>query len=158
LIFSAVHLHNTIQIMKGINNDAPVQYSETITINASSEKVWAVLTDINNWPNWQSNISNSKLNGELKAGTTFKWKSGFAKIYSTLHTVDPFTNFGWIGKTFGMHAIHNWTFNETNRQTIVSVEESIEGFFAKLLKKSFNKDLKKSTRNWLDLLKQECEK
>lgn len=144
--------------MKSINNNAPVKCSKTITINASSEKVWAIMTDINNWVNWQTEISNPKLNGELKPETTFDWKTGGAKIHSTLHTVKPFKNFGWTGKTFGMFAIHNWTLTETNGQTTVSVDESMEGFFAKLLKKSFNKTLEKGMQTWLDLLKKECEK
>lgn len=144
--------------MKSINNNAPVKCSKTITINANSEKVWAIMTNINNWANWQTEISNPKLNGELKPETTFDWKTGGAKIHSTLHTVEPLKNFGWTGKTFGMFAIHNWKLTEKNGQTTVSVDESMEGFFAKILKKSFNKSLEKGMQNWLDLLKQECEK
>jgi uncharacterized protein YndB with AHSA1/START domain len=144
--------------MKSINNNAPVKCSKTITINASIEKVWQAMTNIDNWDNWQTDISKPKLNGELKPETTFDWKTGGAKIHSTLHTVEPFKNFGWTGKTFGIFAIHNWTLTETNEQTKVSVDESMQGSFAKLLKKSFNKNLEKSMQTWLDLLKKECEK
>lgn len=144
--------------MNSINNNAPVKCSKTITINASSQKVWAVLTNIDNWATWQTDISNSKLNGELKPEITFDWKTGGAKIHSTLHTVDPFKTFGWTGKTFGIFAVHNWALTGSNGQTKVSVDESMEGFFAKVFKKSFNKNLEKGMQNWLDLLKQECEK
>lgn len=144
--------------MRSINNDAPVKCSKIITINADSKKVWTVLTDIDNWAGWQTNISSPKLNGELKAGTTFDWKTGGAKIHSTLHTVEPYTQFGWTGKSFGMFAIHNWTLNETNGKTTVEVDESMEGFLAGLFKKSFNKNLEAGMLKWLDLLKQECEK
>ncbi len=144
--------------MKRINESAPVKCSKTIIINASSEKVWKVMTNIDNWATWQTDISKPKLNGELKAATTFDWKTGGAKIHSTLHTVERFKNFGWTGKTFGMYAIHNWTLTESNGQTTVAVDESMEGFFAKLFKKSFNKNLEKGMQNWLDLLKQECER
>jgi uncharacterized protein YndB with AHSA1/START domain len=144
--------------MKSINHNAPVKCSKTITINASIKKVWAVITNIDNWATWQTEISKPKLNGELKPETTFDWKTGGAKIHSTLHTVEPFKNFGWTGKTFGIFAIHNWTLTETNGQTKVSVDESMDGFFATLLKKSFDKNLEKGMQKWLDLLKQECEK
>ena len=144
--------------MKSINNNAPVKCNKSITITASSKKVWDILTSINNWDSWQTDISNPKLNGKLKPNSTFDWKSGGAKIHSTLHTVDPFKQLGWTGKTFGMFAIHNWTITEKEGRTVVSVEESLEGFFAKLLKKSFSKSLEKGMQNWLDLLKQECEK
>jgi uncharacterized protein YndB with AHSA1/START domain len=144
--------------MKSTNNNAPVKCRKTITINASSEKVWEVMTNINNWATWQTDITKPKLNGDLKPETTFDWRTGGAEIHSILHTVEPFKNFGWTGKTFGMFAIHNWTLTETTGQTNVAVDESMEGFFATLLKKSFNKNLEKGMQNWLDLLKQECEK
>lgn len=143
--------------MKNINSNAPVKCSKSIVINANSAKVWAILTNIGNWGTWQADISKPKLNGELKSETTFDWKTGGVSIHSILHTVEPNKNFGWTGKTFGMYAIHNWTLTEINGQTQVSVEESMEGFFASLLKKSFNKNLANGMQNWLDLLKKECE-
>jgi uncharacterized protein YndB with AHSA1/START domain len=144
--------------MKNINTKAPVKCNTTITINASNEKVWAVLTNINNWADWQTAISKPRLNGELKPETTFDWKMSGAKIHSELHTVEPFKNFGWTGKSVGVFVIHNWTFTEINDKITVHVDESMEGFFARLLKKSFNKSLEKGLQNWLNLLKQECEK
>jgi uncharacterized protein YndB with AHSA1/START domain len=144
--------------MKSINNDAMVKCSKNITINASPEKVWAVMTNIDNWASWQADISRAKLNGELKPETTFDWKTRGLVIHSTLHTVEPYKNFGWSGKAIGLFAIHNWTLSGANGQTIVSVEESMEGFLSKLLKKSLNKNLQKGMQKWLDLLKLECEK
>lgn len=143
--------------MKRINSNAPVKCSKTVIINAHSEKVWAALTDINNWPAWQTDIRNSVLHGDLNPGTTFNWKSGGANILSTIHTVEPYSNFGWSGRSIGMMAIHNWTLMEAGAQTIVSVEESMEGFIASLLRKSLNGILEKGMHNWLALLKQECE-
>jgi hypothetical protein len=144
--------------MKSINNNAPVKCNKSITIAASNKKVWEILTNINNWDSWQTDISKPKLNGELKPNSTFDWKSGGAKIHSTLHTVNPFKQLGWTGKTFGMFAIHNWTITEKEGKTDVNVEESLEGLFAKLLKNMLNKDLEKGMQNWLYLLEQECEK
>ncbi|MEZ5054160.1 MAG: SRPBCC domain-containing protein [Chitinophagales bacterium] len=144
--------------MRSINHNAPATSSKTITINAESKKVWEVLTDIDNWSSWNTEINNPKLNGTLKSETTFDWKTGGIKIHSTLHTVEPFTNFGWTGKALGTFAIHNWTLKETRGQTTVFVEESIQGFLVKLFKKSFNKNLESGMEKWLNLLKQECEK
>jgi uncharacterized protein YndB with AHSA1/START domain len=144
--------------MKGINNNAPVKCSKTISINSTGENVWTILTDINKWANWQSDISKPKLHGELEPGTTFDWKSGGVHIHSTLHTVEQVKAFGWTGKTFGLYAIHNWMLAEANGQTQVMVEESMEGFLATLFKKSFNKNLEEGMQRWLDLLKNECEK
>ncbi|MEJ8818653.1 SRPBCC family protein [Lacibacter sp. H407] len=144
--------------MKNVNRNAPVKCSRSISINADSKKVWDILTDINNWATWQSEIKNPKLNGELKPATTFDWKTGGAKIHSTLHTVISEKEFGWTGKTFGMVAIHNWVLSVKGSRTIVSVDESMEGFLASLFKKAFNRNLEKAMLYWLEQLKKEAEK
>lgn len=144
--------------MKNVNSNAPVKCSKSISINADSKKVWDILTDINNWASWQSEIKNPKLNGELKPKTTFTWKTGGAKIQSTLHTVISEKEFGWTGKTFGMFAIHNWALTVQDGKTIVSVDESMEGFLAKLFKKAFNKNLERGMLYWLEQLKKQAEK
>lgn len=144
--------------MKSINNNAPVKCSKTITIKADSEKVWKVMVNINHWADWQTLINYAKLQGELKPNTTFNWKTGGAKIHSTLHTVEPFSQFGWTGKTFGMFAIHNWKLTEKDGKTEVVVEESMEGFLAGVFNNFFNKNLENGMQTWLDLLKKECEK
>jgi Polyketide cyclase / dehydrase and lipid transport len=144
--------------MKNINENAPVKCSKQIAIHSTGENVWSVLTNINNWANWQTDISKPILNGDLKPETTFDWKTGGVKIHSTLHTVEPLTKFGWTGKTFGMYAIHNWTLTEKDGITIVEVNESMEGFLTYLFKKSFNSSLEKGMQKWLDLLKTECER
>ncbi|TVQ16698.1 MAG: polyketide cyclase/dehydrase [Bacteroidetes bacterium] len=143
--------------MKNINKQAPVICTQSITINASSKSVWEVLTGIDRWPGWQTDIDKAKLNGPLQSGTSFHWKTGGARIHSTLHTVEPDNQLGWTGKTFGLFAIHNWRLTELEGKTRVEVEESMEGLLAKLFKKPFNKNLEKGMKKWLELLKQESE-
>lgn len=143
--------------MKSINQHAPVTCSKNITINASADKVWSVLTAIDNWASWQTDISYARLNSALQPNTTFDWKTGGAKIHSTLHAVNTNTEFGWTGKTFGMYAIHNWTLKARGGATEVQVDESMEGFLASLFKRSFNNNLEKGMEKWLQLLKHKCE-
>ena len=140
------------------NPNAPVKFSKSIQINSSAKKVWAVLTDINNWDKWQPEISKPKLNDELKEQSKFVWKTGGIKIHSTLHTVKPYEALGWTGHTFGLFAIHNWQIMEKDGITMVIVNESMEGLLAGLFKKSFNKNLDTGMQHWLEALKKECEK
>jgi len=140
------------------NPNAPVKCSKRIIINARPERVWAVLTNIDGWAAWQTDISKPRLNGALHPGTTFDWKTGGAGIHSTLHTVQPNRSLGWTGKTFGMYAVHNWTLTEVAGGTEVSVDETMEGLLASLFKGSFNKNLASGMQHWLDLLKSESEK
>lgn len=143
--------------MKAINENAPVVAKMQIQINASAEKVWQVLSNINDWSNWQKEIPMAKMEGELKPGCQFVWKSGGAKIRSEIHTATPAKALGWTGKSMGMKAIHNWEIIENGGSCIVKVEESMEGFMAKLLKGMLNKNLKNGMATWLELLKQKCE-
>ncbi len=143
--------------MKSINQNAPVKCSKTILINATRQKVWSVVTNINQWDSWQTDITKPILKSELKPGAVFTWKTGGANIQSTLHTVEPYSKFGWSGKGLGMTAVHNWTLKELNGQTEVTVDESMEGLLTSLFKKLFNRNLEKGMTHWLQLLKNQCE-
>jgi hypothetical protein len=143
--------------MKSINVNAPVTHSETITINAKPVTVWRLLTNINEWPRWQKDISYAKIDGEIQENISFTWKTGGAKITSVIHTAEATKCLGWTGTTFGATAIHNWTLTEKNNATEVLVEESMQGFLVVLLKKMFRKNLAQGMKNWLEVLKYECE-
>ena len=144
--------------MKPINESAPVKCTKSVFIDASPERVWRVLTDIDRWSKWQTDISFSKQNGGLQAGETFTWKTGGVKISSVIHTAELNSQFGWTGKTIGVSAIHNWILEPHEAGTNVTVAESLEGWLASLLKGVFNKNLEKGMSRWLNLLKTECEK
>jgi len=141
-----------------INQEAPVVQTEEISISESPETVWNILTDIDNWDQWNDRIKNPKIQGKLEAGSTFIWTSNGSKIKSTIHTVSPFKMFGWSGKAFGVDAIHNWYLEPTETGTKVQVKESMEGWIIQLIKKSMNKKLADDMEYWLEQLKIESEK
>lgn len=141
-----------------INENAPVVERQEIFINASPEQVWKVLTSIDEWPKWQSSVTEAKLKGQLAEGSIFKWKAGGISFRSELHTVEPFRNLGWTGTTFGASAVHNWYFEQQENGTLIRVEESLQGFFPTLFKKKFKKDLKAGMERNLQELKEASEK
>ncbi|MDD3787073.1 MAG: SRPBCC family protein [Petrimonas sp.] len=140
------------------NKNAPVYYSGKIIINSSAENVWKILSDIDNWPQWQKAIEYARLNGELTPGTTFDWKNGSSKIHSTLHTVKAPNYIGWTGKSMGINAVHSWKITSLgNGTTEVFVEESMEGLLTKLMKNYLNKIVKQALQKSLEELKIACE-
>lgn len=143
--------------MININPNAPVIIRNSILINANSVNTWEILTDIDKWPLWQTHIKKAKLFGALQPGSEFKWTSGGLTIRSRLHTVQPFNNIGWSGKSLGLYAIHNWTLIEHEKHTEIVVEESMEGFLAKLLGGFLKKNVSASNQKWLEFLKRTCE-
>lgn len=135
-----------------INQNAPVKSHFDIVIDAPREKVWQILTTINDWSDWQSEITKSDLKEELKEGVEFKWKAGGLSFTSQIHTIEPKVKFGWTGKTFGASAIHNWFFKDEGNKTTIHVEESLQGVFPKLFKGYFQKNLDNGMkRNLMDL-------
>jgi uncharacterized membrane protein len=140
-----------------IDKNAPVHYRDSIKIAATKETIWAVLTDIDQWPNWQKSVAQSKLLGDLEEGTSFKWKAGGLFINSKIHTVNPYNMFGWTGSTIGASAIHNWKFETENGATIVYVEESLNGIFPHLFRHYFQKSLEKGMVENLNDLKTAAE-
>lgn len=141
-----------------INQKAPVVERQELFINASPEQVWEVLASINEWPLWQSEVTEAKLEGQLSEGSIFKWKAGGISFKSKLHTVKPFQKLGWTGTTLGASAIHNWSIEPQENGSLVRVEESLQGFFPVLFKKKFKKDLKTGMERNLQELKTASEK
>lgn len=141
-----------------INQVAPVVQKNEIIINAAPEKVWQVLTNIENWDEWNERIKEPKLQGNLQVGRIFTWKTNGSKIKSKIHSFTHNETLGWQGKAFGASAIHNWYLEPTENGTKVRVEESMEGWIISLMKKKMNEKLADDILYWLKQLKQECEK
>ncbi len=141
-----------------INREAPVVQINEIVINATPEKVWQILTDVESWDTWNERIKSPKLLGELEVGSSFTWKTGGSKIKSRIHTLTPYKCFGWQEKAFGATAIHNWYLEPTENGTKVRVEESMEGWIINLMKKKMNEKLANDLGFWLKKLKEESEK
>lgn len=140
-----------------IEQNAPVSYSQSIVINASTKTVWDIMSDIESWPSWNEDITSVKLNGKLQAGTTFTWKSGPGTITSTLEAVKKPHLIGWSGKLFGIRAVHIWKIEPTNGKSVVTTEESWSGLFPSVFKGSSKKTLVKAIDTGLNRLKDAAE-
>jgi len=140
-----------------IQEDAPVKASVEVTINASRERVWGLLTDVKDWPQWQRDITRAEISGPLDSGTPFSWTIGGTKIRSRIALVQPLERFAWTGTAYGAKAIHVWKLQQLpGNHTLVRTDESMDGFLLSLFYSS--KKLKESDQRWLDALKQAAER
>lgn len=135
------------------NRNAPVFETQQIFIEAAPEKVWQALTEINQWPVWQENVTAAELHGRVAAGVAFNWKAGGLSFESKIHTCNSVQYFGWTGKTIGAFAIHNWKIKRDKNGTLVEVEESLDGILPVLFSKKFSEMLKKGMSVNLNELK-----
>jgi hypothetical protein len=134
-----------------------------IDIKASPEKVWEVLTDFNNFPQWNPFIR--QINGDPKVGTKLKihlhTSSGKSRTYRpTVTKVEPNRELRWSGKSFipGMF----------NGERIFSIElktnhvrfvhrEIFTGLGVALAGNRLDKDMYQSFEKMNDAFKEEVE-
>lgn len=140
-----------------INYHAPLVAHREIFIQALPEVVWKTHTNINNWSHWQPDIDKARLKGPLAPESTFQWKAGGLSITSTIQLVEPEQQICWTGKALGTRAEHSWMIKGHNNGTIVTTEESMEGWLINILKFIMPKFLEKSLDTWLENLKSRAE-
>jgi len=140
-----------------IESDAPIKASVEIVIQAPAEKVWSILTAVNNWPKWQPDIKEAEMIGPLESGTKFTWTTGGTRIQSKIALVDPYKEIAWTGKALNATAVHVWKLERLpGNKTMVQTEESMSGFVPTLFYSS--KELQTIDQTWLDRLKREAER
>jgi Polyketide cyclase / dehydrase and lipid transport len=150
--------HDIVRMKTPVNLDAPVLTQQSIFIAAAPPKVWGLLADIAAWPTWQSKIRRTRLRGAAQPGTEFDWKLGPLGLRNKLHTVDPIFELGWDGFSLGMYAVHNWTLRGVTGGTQVTVEESMRGWPAVLLRRVLTAQITRVNKDWLNQLKVAAEK
>jgi hypothetical protein len=140
-----------------IEGDAPIKASVEIVIQAPAEKVWSILTAVNDWPKWQTDIKEAKMIGPLESGTAFTWSSGGTRIQSKIALVDPYKEIAWTGTAMTATAVHVWKLEQLpGNKTVVKTEESMSGFLLTFFYSS--KELQSIDQTWLDRLKLEAER
>jgi uncharacterized membrane protein len=100
-----------------INRREPAIAEGSIQIEAPPETVWEVLTDIEGWPSWNSEVKTAKLHGSLAERSMFKWKSGAVSITSVIRSFDPPREVRWTGAVLGVRAIHIYRFEPLHGET-----------------------------------------
>jgi uncharacterized protein YndB with AHSA1/START domain len=153
---------NTRQAVKGernmkINEQATLMAHKEIFIQAPPEAVWQIHSDINRWGQWHPGITVSNLAGPLAAGSVFQWKTGGLTLTSTIQVVEPNRQIGWTGQGLGTQASHLWTLQPHKDGTLLTTEESMQGWFVSLLKVLMPKFLDSSLDTWLQSLKRRAE-
>lgn len=141
-----------------IDSTASLTAKKEMIINAPVERIWKIQSDINNWPKWQKDVSYARLQGRLAKGTVFKWKAMGMNITSELQEVNNNKEIGWSGKSIGMNAVHNWKFEKQGNKTKVITEESLSGWFPRIIKLFKPDFLEKSLLKSLQTLKHQAEK
>jgi uncharacterized protein YndB with AHSA1/START domain len=141
-----------------LNEHAPVLASSEVAIAADQQTVWNVLTAFERWPDWNADVSTMWLQGDGKAGTTFRWKTRSNTINSRIEHVDPPSRILWTGKSSGSRATHLHELEARGNGTLVRTTESFEGLVARVLRTRLKKVVQAALDSELRQLKIEAEK
>lgn len=137
--------------------NAPLVATKVAIIDAPIDHVWEIQSNIENWPKWQRDISIAKLHGPLEKGTVFTWVAMGMNITSQLQEVVENKIIGWTGKSIGMRAVHIWRFEKKGEKTSIQTEESLSGWFPRLIRIFKPNFLEESLDKSLNTLKIQAE-
>jgi len=136
------------------------QIKTSITINASKKKIWKILTDFENYSEWNSFIKS--VTGEVKVGNQIKVKLQGMTFKPVVLTFNKNTELKWLGHLWfkglfdGEHKF-KLTENE-NGTTKFEQNENFSGILVKLFSKSLDKDTKMGFEQMNEELKLRAEK
>lgn len=117
---------------------------KSIIINASAEKVWQVLTDFENWENWNSFIIKSE--GKAEEGTKLKNtfdNDGKEMIFKPkVLKAEPNKELIWMGRLFVpgiFDGTHGFRIEELGpNQVKFTNYESFKGLFSRMIMKKIH--------------------
>lgn len=120
------------------------QIKTSITINASKEKIWKILTDFENYPEWNSFIKS--VTGKVKVGNQIEIKLQGMTFKPTVLTFNENTELKWIGHLWFKGLFdgeHKFKLTDNgNGTTTFEQNENFSGILIKLFAKSLDKDTK----------------
>jgi uncharacterized membrane protein len=121
-------------------------FTKSIHIDAPTETVWNVITDVEHWPDWTRSITTLKRldAGPLAVGSRARIKQ--PKLLPALWTVtrmDPGRSFTWMSRMPGLRAIGYHAVRPSDNGsdvTLVVLFEGIFGGIAGLLLRKLNEE------------------
>jgi uncharacterized membrane protein len=137
-----------------INENASIRDRQSVIINGPIDKVWSVLTDVREWPSWNKEIKSASCE-KVEVGAKFEWHIRHSHFKSTFQVVDKPNVLSWTGKSKLVKSIFVWNLEASDSQTIVTVEESVEGFVIPIFNN--HSKLHDILMDWLAALKEKTE-
>jgi carbon monoxide dehydrogenase subunit G len=113
------------------------QYSTSITINASQESVWKVLSDVSRWSEWTPTVTKVEMlnTPELKLNNRYKViQPKLQPAEWTVTVLTPPSSFTWESKSSGMHMVAEHILTaKGGDQTELTLTFAFHGWLGKLI-------------------------
>ncbi|MCB0480841.1 MAG: SRPBCC domain-containing protein [Flavobacteriales bacterium] len=143
---------------------APKEIYTEITVNASANKVWGILTDLKNYSSWNPFIIKASGNVMIGEQITNTTKNGdkTLRFKPKIIEVQPAKRFEWLGHLVfpglfdGSHYFEIQTLGENSVKLIQG--ERFKGLLSGVIIKSIRENTEKGFRDMNSALKKEAEK
>ena len=112
----------------------PIHIVRTIQINAPPERVWAVMSDVERWPEWTESMKSVKHldSGDLGAGSKAKLRirrSPNATVW-TVTELTPNRSFTWEAKSGGVKGVAKHVIEPDGSGSKVTLTVDLSGIVA----------------------------
>jgi Polyketide cyclase / dehydrase and lipid transport len=125
---STEELYNDFACERRIDDTAPISASFQVTIDASVDRVWEVLSRPNDWGGVDPTIRDVRLDGPVVEGAPFTWRNGRTRMTSRFAVVDGLHELTWTGTALGAKVVHRHVMTPTGQGTTrLCSEESMAG-------------------------------
>ena len=119
------------------------QYSTSISINATQESVWKILSDVAHWREWTPTVTKVEVldSPELKLNNRYKvLQPKLQPAVWTVTVLTPPSNFTWESKMPGMVMIAEHTVCAISSNHVdVTLKFAFQGFFGEIIGKPYRK-------------------
>lgn len=136
------------------------KFSTALTINASQEAVWKVLSNVAHWHEWTPTVTKVEVLNmpELKLGNRYKVIQ--PKLQPVVWTVTELNsaNFTWESKSPGMHMVAEHVVKQINaNQSEVTLTFAFDGWLGNLIGKMYGKMTEEYVQTEVQSLKKRVE-
>ena len=112
----------------------PIEVRNETVIQATTERVWDLLTDVERWPSWYRACRWVRVESRDSAGRpmSFRWKAHPVELRSTVVTNDRPHSFAITADARGFHAERTFTVRSApdGLSTVVVSDETQTGLFS----------------------------
>ena len=119
------------------------QYSTSISINATQESVWKILSDVAHWREWTPTVTKVEVldSPELKLNNRYKvLQPKLQPAVWTVTVLTPPSNFIWESKMPGMNMIAEHTVRAiSSNQAELTLKFAFQGYFGEIIGKLYRK-------------------
>lgn len=112
---------------------SPIHFTNEREVGASSETIWALLTDPEAWPTFYPGVEHVQLlddSGSFRLGTRFETNLAGQDVLGSVQEFEPMTRIAWGGgpkASAASRAYHAWILTPTATGTHLWTEETMQG-------------------------------